>query len=79
MRACEEVKLASRRDPRLFLLPVLESTTHCALGRSDLAETSLTAARRLRPELTLAQIRISQRRRAARILAEFWDETSPQT
>ena len=78
LEAYEEVRLASRRDPRLFLLPVLESTVHSALGRSDLAKTSLTAARRLRPELTLSQIEISHGRRAARILADFWDETSLQ-
>jgi adenylate cyclase len=79
LEAYEEVKLASRRDPRLFLLPVLESFVHSTLGRSDLAKASLAAARRLRPELTLAQIEISHGRRAARILADFWDETSPQT
>lgn len=78
LEAYEEVRLASRRDPRLFLLPVLESTVHSALGRSDLAKTSLTSARRLRPELTLSQIEISHGRRAARILADFWDETSLQ-
>jgi tetratricopeptide (TPR) repeat protein len=78
LEAYEEVRLASRRDPRLFLLLVLESTVHSALGRSDLAKTSLTSARRLRPELTLSQIEISHGRRAARILADFWDETSLQ-
>jgi adenylate cyclase len=78
LEAYEEVRLASRRDPRVFWLPVLESTVHSALGRSDLAKTSLTAARRLRPELTLSQIEISHGRRAARILADFWDETSLQ-
>jgi adenylate cyclase len=78
LEAYEEVKLASRRDPRLFLLPVLESFAHSTLGRSDLAKASLAAARRLRPELTLSQIAISHGRRAAGVLAEIWGETSPQ-
>lgn len=47
--AYEEVKLAARRDPRLFLLPVLESLVHAALGNNELAKASLTVARRLRP------------------------------
>jgi adenylate cyclase len=78
LEAYQEVKLASRRDPRLFLLPVLESFAHSTLGRSDLAKASLAAARRLRPELTLSQIAISHGRRAAGVLAEIWGETSPQ-
>src|SRR4030095_3722563 len=62
--ACEEVRLAARRDPRLFLLPVLESLVYAALERNDLAKSSLTAARRLRPELTLSQIEVSHGWRA---------------
>jgi adenylate cyclase len=77
--AYDEVRLATRRDPRLFLLPVLESFVHSALGRNDLAKASLTAARRLRPELTLSQIQISHGRRTAKVLADFWDEASPKT
>jgi adenylate cyclase len=77
--AAEEVRLAARRDPRLFLLPVLESLVHVELGRNDLAKASLTGARRLRPELTLAQIEISHGRRAARVLSSFWDETNPKS
>jgi adenylate cyclase len=77
--AGEEVRLAVRRDPRLFLLPVLESLVHAALGRNDLAKASLNGARRLRPELTLSQIEISHGRRAVRVLSSFWDETNPNT
>jgi adenylate cyclase len=76
--ALEEAKLAARRDPRLFLLPVLESLAHVALGHEDLAKASLVAARRLRPELTLSQIRVSHGQRAAGALADFWDDTSPK-
>jgi adenylate cyclase len=76
--AYEEVKLATRRDPRLFLLPVLESLVHVALGRNDLAKASLTAARRLGPELTLSKIAVSHGRRAAGVLADFWDDAIPK-
>jgi adenylate cyclase len=77
--AYEEVKLAMRRDPRLFLLPVLESLVHAALGRDDLAKSSLAAARRLAPELTLPKIQVSHGRRAARVLADFWDDAIPKS
>ncbi len=77
--AYEEIKLATRRDPRLFLLPVLESLVHAELGRNDLAKTSLLAARRLRPELTLSKIAASHGRRAAVVLADFWDDAIPKS
>jgi adenylate cyclase len=79
LEALEEAKLAARRDPRNFLLPVLESLAHVALGHNDLAKTSLTAARRLRPELTLSQIGVSHGAQAATDLAELWNETSLKT
>jgi len=77
--AYEEVKLATRRDPRLFLLPVLESLVHAALGQNDLARASLAAARRLGPELTLPKIEVSHGRRAGRVLADFWDDAIPKS
>ena len=57
--ALEEPKLAARRDPRLFLPPLLETLAHTALGQTDAAKISLISARRLRPELTLREVEIS--------------------
>jgi adenylate cyclase len=74
--ALEEAKLAARRDPRLFLPPVLETLAHVALGQIDAAKISLISARRLRPELTLREIEISHGRRAVRALADLWTEAS---
>ncbi len=70
--ALEEAKLAARRDPRLFLPPVLETLAHVELGQIDAAKMSLISARRLRPELTLREIEISHGRRAAKALADLW-------
>jgi hypothetical protein len=67
-------KLAARRDPRLFLPPVLETLAHVALGQIDAAKMSLISARRLRPELTLREIEISHGRRAVKALADLWTE-----
>jgi adenylate cyclase len=72
--ALEEAKLAARRDPRLFLPPVLETLAHVALGQIDAAKISLISARRLRPELTLREIEISHGRRAVKALADLWTE-----
>ncbi|MGO9848719.1 MAG: adenylate/guanylate cyclase domain-containing protein [Methylocella sp.] len=74
--ALEEAKLAARRDPRLFLPPVLETLAHIALGQTDAAKISLVSARRLRPELTLREIEISHGRRAVKALADLWTEAS---
>jgi adenylate cyclase len=70
--ALDEARLAARRDPRLFLPPVLETLAHTALGEIDAAKASLSSARRLRPELTLGEIEISHGRRAAKMLADLW-------
>ena len=74
--ALEEAKLAARRDPRLFLPPVLETLAHVALGQIDAAKISLISARCLRPELTLREIEISHGRRAVKALADLWTEAS---
>ena len=73
--ALEEARLAGRRDPRLFLPPVLEALARAALGQTDAAKIALLSARRLRPELTLREIEISHGRRAAKTLADLWTET----
>ena len=74
--ALEEARAAGRRDPRLFLPPIVESLAHLALGRTDLAESALSNARRLRSELTLHEIEISHGARAARALARIWRTAS---
>jgi adenylate cyclase len=75
--ALEEAKLAARRDPRLFLPPLLETLAHTALGQTDAAKISLISARRLRPELTLREVEISHGRRARKTLADLWAEARP--
>jgi adenylate cyclase len=75
--ALEEAKLAARRDPRLFLPPLLETLAHLALGQIDAARMSLISARRLRPELTLREIEISHGRGAVKALADLWTEAQP--
>ena len=75
--ALEEARLAARRDPRLFLPPILETLAHAALGQTDAARSSLIAARRLRPELTLREIEISHGRRAMAALADLWTDARP--
>jgi adenylate cyclase len=75
--ALEEARLAARRDPRLFLPPLLEALAHAALGRTDAAKLSLISARRLRPELTLRDVGISHGRRAMSTLSDLWTEVRP--
>ena len=75
--ALEEARLAARRDPRLFLPPLLEALAHAALGQTDAAKISLASAQRLRPELTLREVEISHGRRSMAILADLWAESRP--
>ena len=75
--ALEEARLAARRDPRLFLPPLLETLAHAALGQTDAAKISLISARRLRPELTLREVEISHGRRAMKTLSDLWAEARP--
>jgi adenylate cyclase len=77
--ALEEARLAARRDPRLFLPPVLETLANAALGQADAAKASLISARRLRPELTLREVEISHGRQAAKTLADIWTDASQET
>ena len=77
--ALEEARIATRRDPRLYLVPILEAVAHANLGQPDLARSALVAARRLRPALSLSEIEISHGRRAARALADAWDAVTQPT
>ena len=71
--ALEEALLAARRDPRLYLPPVLEAVTQATLGRPELARAALVSARRVRPNLTRQEIERSHGRHAARTLSGVWD------
>ena len=71
--ALEEARIAARRDPRLYLPPILEAVAQAALGRAELARGALMSARRLRPKLTQQEIERSHGRRAAKILSGVWD------
>jgi len=71
--ALEEARIAARRDPRLYLPPILEAVAQAALGRAELARGALMAARRLRPKLTQQEIERSHGRRDAKILSGVWD------
>ena len=71
--ALEEARIAGRRDPRLYLPPILEAVAQAALGRAELARGALMSARRLRPKLTQQEIERSHGRRAAKILLPVWD------
>ena len=71
--ALEEALVAARRDPRLYLPPILEAVAQATLGRTELARAALMAARRIRPNLTRQEIERSHGRRAARTLSDVWD------
>jgi adenylate cyclase len=71
--ALEEALIAARRDPRLYLAPILEAVAQATLGRTELARAALLAARRIRPKLTKHEIERSHGPHAARILLDVWD------
>jgi adenylate cyclase len=71
--ALEEARIAARRDPHLYLPPILEAATQATLGRTVLARAALMSARRIRPKLTLREIEMTHGADAARILAGVWD------
>jgi len=71
--ALEEALIAARRDPRLYLPPILEAVAQATLGRAELARAALMSARRIRPNLTRQEIERSHGRRAARALLDVWD------
>ena len=71
--ALEEALVAARRDPRLYLAPILEAVAQATLGRTELARAALLAARRIRTKLTKHEIERSHGSHAARILLDVWD------
>jgi adenylate cyclase len=71
--ALEEAFIAARRDPRLYLPPILEAAAQATLGRTELAQAALMSARRIRPKLTKQEIQLTHGRHAARILSNILD------
>jgi hypothetical protein len=67
--ALQEVRLAIRRDPRLYLPKILEAAVLLVLQRPDEARLALEAARKARPSLTADEIALSHGRRIAKSLA----------
>jgi TolB-like protein/Tfp pilus assembly protein PilF len=70
--ALAEARLAAARDPRLFLVPVVEAAALATLGRAEEARGALAQARRLRPRLTLEQVAGSHGAAAREALAPLW-------
>jgi adenylate cyclase len=54
--ALAEASLAARRDGRLYTARLVAARTLVKLGRNDDARTALAEARRIRPNMTLAEV-----------------------
>ena len=74
--AHEEAGTACRRDPQFYLARVVLSLTAIVLDRRDEATAALREARRLRPRLSLEEIRVLVGRRAATLLEPLWSALS---
>jgi TolB-like protein len=75
--ALREARASSGRDAKLHLARVTEATALQTLGRSPEARAALAAARRLRPDLSLAEVARVHGRRAASELAALWADGVP--
>jgi adenylate cyclase len=73
--AYEEARTACRRDPQFYAARVVVALTAIGLGRKEEAIAALREARRLRPRLSLDEIRLLVGR-GATLLAPLWDEAS---
>lgn len=71
--ALAEAQASSQRDPRFHFARVLQAAALDRLGRLDEARAALTAARRLRPRLTLAEIAQTHGRSIAERLGIHWE------
>jgi hypothetical protein len=72
--ALAEAQASCRRDPRLHLARVLQAAALERLGRRPEAVAALSAARRLRPQLTPNEVAMTHGRRAGAGLAPLWDQ-----
>jgi adenylate cyclase len=73
--AYEEARVACRRDPQFYVARVVLALTATGLDRKDDAIAALREAKRLRPRLSLEEIRLLVGR-GATLLAPLWDEVS---
>ena len=73
--AYEEARVACRRDPQFYVARIVVALTATGLDRKDDAIAALREAKRLRPRLSLEEIRLLVGRGAA-LLAPLWDEVS---
>lgn len=70
--ALETTRTAIRHDPRFPLLRVLEAVVLDKLGQHEAAVTALAQARRMAPELGLAQLERIYGQRVAQRLTRLW-------
>ncbi len=73
--AYEEARVACRRDPQFYVARIVLALTATGLDRKDDAIAALREAKRLRPRLSLEEIRLLVGR-GATLLAPLWDEVS---
>jgi adenylate cyclase len=76
--ALQEARKAIRHDSKLYLAHILEAAMLATLSRTDEARLALSRARRLRPSLTLDEIRLTEIRlthgyRSERVLRPLWE------
>jgi adenylate cyclase len=67
--------VACRRDPQFYVARIVLALTATGLDRKDDAIAALCEAKRLRPRLSLEEIRLLVGR-GATLLAPLWDEVS---
>ena len=73
--AHEEIRTACRRDPRFYVARIVLALIAVGLGSKEEAIAALREARRLRPRLSLEEIKLLVGRGAA-LLAPLWSEVS---
>lgn len=71
--ALEEARTAGRRDPKLYLAPILEAAALDRLGRPDEARGALAVARQLREKLTLSEVTLTHGRQVGERMAPLLD------
>jgi adenylate cyclase len=75
--AVEEARLAVRRDRTLYVACLTEAAALNRLGRSDDARAAVVEACRIRPRLSLAQVRRTHGDRIADELLPLWPSAAP--
>jgi tetratricopeptide (TPR) repeat protein len=70
--ALRETRAAIRHDPRFHLPYILEAATLATLDRGDEARAALSRARRMRPALTLEEVKLTHGYHSAHLLERLW-------